>query len=267
MAIIPLDELIPGATIRFTVIESVQYLSIRDYIMHFCRKDGNHAADMWRNLSEIHKKEVRDFLARYQFPGRGQTEQPVITFKGAIYLAMILPGKHAKTYRTAFVDLIQRHLNGDATLCTEINENKKRGMVQSCLSLINKRPAHNSIDMPVTNYVYATKSDAFPGLIKIGKAVNVRKRLSSLNTACAPVPHYVVAMAPTFDYTRDERTAHAFFALTRKEGEFFEITEEAVKSYFDHHITAQYQRELADKMTNIQGSVCHVDDATDASYA
>ena len=178
---------------------------------------------------------------------------------------MILPGEQAKTYRTVFVDIIQRLLNGDEALCTEINENKKKGMVQSCLNLINKRPVCNGADMPATNYVYATKSDAFLGLIKIGKTVDLRKRLINLNTACAPSPHYVVAVAPTLDYTRDERTAHAFFALARKEGEFFDITEDAVRSYFDHHITAQYQRELAHNIDDIQGSVYHVVDCMNAS--
>lgn len=45
MATIPLDELAPGATIRFTVIDGVQYLSIRDFIMHVCETSNDYSGD------------------------------------------------------------------------------------------------------------------------------------------------------------------------------------------------------------------------------
>ena len=96
---------------------------------------------------------------------------------------------------------------------------------------------------PQIGYVYATKSSAFPDCIKIGKAADLVKRLSSLNTSCAPAPHNLVAAAATFDNTRDEKVAHMFFADARREGEFFELSEDVVKDYFRMHITAQHELE------------------------
>jgi hypothetical protein len=42
---ISFDEIVPGATIRFTIIDGVQYLSIRDFIMHACGISNDHAGD------------------------------------------------------------------------------------------------------------------------------------------------------------------------------------------------------------------------------
>jgi hypothetical protein len=47
--------------------------------------------------------------------------------------------------------------------------------------------------------------------------------------------------------------AHSFFADVRREGEFFEVSEGAVKRFFDIHITAQYTLEVADKIATLQG--------------
>jgi hypothetical protein len=111
----------------------------------------------------------------------------------------------------------------------------------------------NKPAMPPTCYVYATKSPAFPGLIKIGKTVDVANRLTTLNTSCAPAPHVIVAVAPTFDKDRDEKTAHAFFSSARREGEFFELEDKDVLDYFATHITAQYNTELARNIARLQG--------------
>ena len=70
MATIPLDEIAPGATIRFTVIDGVQYLSIRDFIMHMCNTSNDYAGN-----SKVPKRfeifsrtsnEVRDFFPNLQ---------------------------------------------------------------------------------------------------------------------------------------------------------------------------------------------------------
>ena len=81
-------------------------------------------------------------------------------------------------------------------------------------------------------FIYASQSAAFPGLIKIGKTRDVKARLSQLNTACAPMPHVLVAQVPSLDYSRDECEAHAVFAQFRKQGEFFEISAEDVNRHF-----------------------------------
>ena len=43
--IIPFDEIAPGATVRFTVKDGTQYISIRDIIIHVCKKNNDRAGD------------------------------------------------------------------------------------------------------------------------------------------------------------------------------------------------------------------------------
>ena len=91
--------------------------------MHICRKNTNDSAEVWRNISLDKKEELSKQLAVYQFPGRGQQFQPVITLSGSVKLVMLLPGKRAQLYRTKFADIISRYLDGDQTLSVEIEEN------------------------------------------------------------------------------------------------------------------------------------------------
>lgn len=118
-----LDEIAPGAIIRFTIIDGVQYLSIRDFIMHMCDKDNNHAAEIWRRLNEDKKNELNSFCVTFKFPGRGQQDQPVITFPGAIKLAMFLPGENAKRNRSIMSKILIRYFAGDKSLIQEIEAN------------------------------------------------------------------------------------------------------------------------------------------------
>jgi hypothetical protein len=96
----------------------------------------------------------------------------------------------------------------------------------------------------IISYIYATKTTAFSGLKKIGKAKVVKARLSSLNTGCKPKPHQVVAVAPTLNRARDEKIAHAHFAAVREEGEFFRLTDEEVQTYFETVITERFRTEM-----------------------
>ena len=100
MSLMNFDELVPGGTVRFTVINGAQYLSVRDLIMVVCNQDNKHASTTWINLAEDKKSEISNFLGNLKFPGPGQKEQPVITFQGAIKLIMWLPGDNAKKVRT-----------------------------------------------------------------------------------------------------------------------------------------------------------------------
>ena len=252
--LLPLDEIVAGATVRVAIIHGKQYLSVRDVIMHVCGKNTNDAAEVWRNLSRqnlpnFKKDEIG--LAVYQFPGRGQQYQPVITLTGSVKLVMLLPGKRAKLYRTKFAEIISRYLDGDQTLCLEIDENRTVGQKQSYARFAHGVESaiqeDETNEMPQIHYVYATKSPAFPGLIKIGRTIDMSARLSSLNTACAPAPHTIIAMATTFDMYRDEDLAHQYFAESRREGEFFQITEEEIKAYFSGVIMPRFQEELLDR--------------------
>jgi hypothetical protein len=123
MSLLPFDELVSGATVRYTVKDGVQYLSIRDLIMVVCEKDGNHAQEVWRRLPDDKKSEVHAFCVNFRFPGRGQSEQPVITFPGAIKIMMWLPGDNAKKFRTKAAEIITRYYAGDKSLLKEIEAN------------------------------------------------------------------------------------------------------------------------------------------------
>jgi hypothetical protein len=184
-----------------------------------------------------------------------------VTLEHAITLIMVLPGKKARLTRKHFKGIIVRYLDGDLSMCYEIEANQAMGRVKSYAKFASKvmkkmdddEEEERAHSMPQTCYIYATKSPAFPGLIKIGKTIHVAKRVTQLNTACAPAPHVIVAVAPTFDDTRDETAAHAFFSNARRKGEFFELEDAQVLSYFAMHITAQYNVELAQNITRLQG--------------
>ena len=143
----------------------------------------------------------------------------VVSLLNAIELTIVLPGKF--DCRKEIAQVIFRYMNGDASMMCYIE-------------------THVS-----WKYVYASASPAFPGLIKIGKATNVDRRMAQLNVGCAPSPHVVVAIAKSLDYTRDEKRAHDFFSSRRHEGEFFQVSHEEVRDYFNKTITACFQTELA----------------------
>lgn len=128
MNTIPCDEIASGAAIRYTTIHEIQYLSVRDYIMHMCEKDNKTSSQIWSRMHDSAKSEVSSFCRNFQFPGKGQTLQPVITFAGAIKLAMFLPGEKAKQNRSKMVSILQRYYAGDETLHAEIEANAASDM-------------------------------------------------------------------------------------------------------------------------------------------
>lgn len=233
-------------------------------VMLVCSKNRNMAGEVLRNIPE-NQFPQSNFIIK-KLPGKGNGHTKLVSLKHAVELIMVLPGKIANKYRLKFVGIITRYLNGDTSMCIEIENNRVLGKIESykkfaqkALFEIEAEKEKKSFLLPPTGFVYATKSAAFPGLIKIGKTNDMTKRLSALNTSCAPAPHLVVASAPTFNNTRDERTAHAFFAEFRREGEFFAISEDTVKSYFMNSIASQYNKELAVFMSGSEG-MCLADE-------
>lgn len=249
---ISFEEIIKGrdTTVRFT---NDGLLYAVELVMAVTGKDRNHSSEVLRDLNPL-------FFDQKKFVVRHRSR--FITLENSISLLMVMPGKIPTIIRKQFSDIIVRYLDGDGSMHNEIEKNKSIGQVESyskyasnLMNTVGEDMAKKSHDMPQTNYVYATKSPAFPGLIKIGKTENISNRVSQLNTACAPSPHVIVAVAPSFDEGRDERTAHAFFSDSRREGEFFELADETVITFFTMHITAQYNMELAQNITRLQGTV------------
>ena len=125
MSTIPFDEIVAGATARLAVIDGVQYLSIRDVIMHICDLSSIRANEKWRLLPDEVKNEVAEFLGNFKFPGKGNKFEPVITFKGALKLVMLVSGQKATLYRSAMVSILQRYYAGDGSLLEEVGANSQ----------------------------------------------------------------------------------------------------------------------------------------------
>jgi hypothetical protein len=123
MVTIPFDEIAPGASVRLACIDGVQYLSIRDLLMHVHDKNPRRALEIWERMPVALKEEVSAYCADYKFPGQGQQIQTVITFKGAIKLIMMLSGEKAALYRTTMVSILSRYYAGDGSLTDEIEAN------------------------------------------------------------------------------------------------------------------------------------------------
>jgi hypothetical protein len=122
-ALISVDEIVPGASVRMCVLDDLQYLCIRDTVMYFGGKKAQAATRTWERLPESRKQEVCTECTSFQFPGQGQVEQPVITFKGALKLIMWIGGEKAKDMRSAMVSILSRYYAGDGSLMDEIEAN------------------------------------------------------------------------------------------------------------------------------------------------
>lgn len=101
-------------------------------------------------------------------------------------------------------------------------------------------------ETPQIHYVYAMESDCFPGLIKIGRTKDIKKRLQSGMTFNAPNPFRLLFSAKTLDSFRDEKITHSHFSKQRECGEFFRVTADEVKTFFDTEITPIFEKELAE---------------------
>ena len=116
-------ELVSGATVRFQFVDGVQYLSIRDFIMVVCEQNSKRAWATWDNLSEERKNELSQKLGKIKFDGRGEREQPGVTFDGALTLMNWLPGEKAKTWRGKATQILKRYFAGDPSLLDDIQAN------------------------------------------------------------------------------------------------------------------------------------------------
>ena len=234
-----------GPTTRGLVASDQQRVfSVYDFLTYTCgfKGNGNSARKAFYQLirpDSKHKSRVEKLVYRVQFPGSGQRTTPAMTAEGLQMLLMIVEARVARAFRDETFNVLQRYIDGDMSLCKEVKENKALGKSKSRDKFMEKvmEKTQESMDeesllMPSPSFIYAVKSPAFPGLIKIGRTQDIVSRLSNLNTACAPAPFVIVALAYSFDTVRDERAAHAFFAHARKEGEFFELEDSEAITYF-----------------------------------
>jgi hypothetical protein len=220
------------------VIKEERY-SVFDFINYVCEKKNNNSYgqktfERMIDDSSKYKDNIIKYVYYVQYPGKGQRKTPTMNADGLLSLLMILGGKVADTFRNSTLKILHRYLEGDLSMRSEIVKNStintKVNLEAFTTSVLSE--AQEKEDIYNTSYIYASYSDAFPNLVKIGRSQNVTARLSSGNTFCRPSPHQLLCIAPTLDAIKDEANAHAYFAKYRKEGEFFEISKEEVETYF-----------------------------------
>lgn len=250
-SIIDFSSIVAGTTVRAVKIDGVYYMPRRDIIMAVCNCDMKAASDIWTRRLTDDKNELEAYMKVHQFSGTGQSATEVLAVEGCILLIMMLPGKFARSMRLKACKLVSRFINADPTLISDLEINNKRGREASCVAFVkeafeeyNQSHKRTRTELPAVSYVYGTVSHVFPGLVKIGRTADINARLCAGNTFCAPSPHILVALAPTFDAKRDEIRAHEHFSAYRKEGEFFKVSVPEVQEYFHNHIAAVYNSDL-----------------------
>jgi len=218
---------------------------------------GKTAKEACRNLRGIpeHAFSKTKYVKR-MISTRGGYATKLVSFKHAIELVMVLNGEVARIIRLSFVKIIQRYMQGDESMHDELHLNKERGAFEAAKSIFNESISKKkkSRIVPKTKYIYVFASEAFKEEVKIGRASDVKARLSSGNTMCAPKPHKIVAIAPTLDAERDETMAHAYFAPFRTKGEFFKISHEDASAFLANHIATRYFQEINELMQCMKGS-------------
>ena len=151
MSAIPFDPVEPGALVRVVSLSGVQYLSVFDLIVCVCDKSSSNASRIWRHLSPEQRSQVMAECVAHTFPGSGQTEQPVISFQGAMRLVPLLPGDGPKKHRFAVAGVLRRYHVGDASLIeappsgstaqVQRDMDKLKGAVELLVSAAEERAA------------------------------------------------------------------------------------------------------------------------------
>ena len=83
-------------------------------------------------------------------------------------------------------------------------------------------------------YVYFIKYNRIPGVVKIGKSKDVKKRIQRMNTY-APYGVTLIGHIKTYDSERLEKMFHYKFSNLRQNGEWFQLDEEEVHNLLDEH--------------------------------
>ena len=182
-------------------------LSAVDLVKLITDKNCTHSNELLRNLKPAKFNRDNYFvLNRTRY----------VRLEHVIELIMVLPGKMAKIARKQFADIIVRYLDGDRSMCSEIEANSGMSRLESYANFYQRASSNET----PTCFVYAVKSPVFPGLIKIGTTDDVEKRLRDLNVAFAPSPFVLVATR-VFRHTLYDSEGLCGLTAHRCEGDFF----------------------------------------------
>lgn len=245
--VMTLDAIGLSAKIRYAILNGKPGLSRMDLVKAGTGKNNDDAAKWLRNNRErILEFSDSDYFT-FRFQGTGQKSMPVVTFRQAMHILTLLPGEFAQKLRRYLLGLGHRYLAGDSTMKAEIDRNAVSTHVVNVAARASLSSTHTSVPLPrklIVKYIYATQTPVFPGAIKIGRAKNVKARINSGNTFIKLAPHKVVAVARSLNSVRDEQLVHTFFASKRLKGEFFKVTVEEVREFFEKQIERTFSDEM-----------------------
>ena len=230
--------------IRYLRVNKDMNLSESDLIAAasgISRKESCRIASILRKYPKLRNiiQEIDSDSIVFWFPGQGNKDGKLLSIESSYKLIMIIPGTNAARMRVRLLKSLMAKLS-------EMGEEKA---VATILELSLKEHVEElEDDPPQTEFVYAIATDAFPGLVKIGRTNDISTRLCSLNTAVSPMPFYIVAIAPTLDSHRDEAKAHEHFQDCRVAGEFFRVSKEDVSKWLQGHILQVFNLEIQNPM-------------------
>lgn len=189
------------------------------------------------------------------------TPAPCANVLGLQRILSLLPGKVNVKYQEQINNVFSRIITGDLSLIKNIRSNAVskepvnvlfRDAMARRIDSDYKSTTKDSI-LPV-EYVYAMESEAFPGLLKIGRTKNLDQRMRGCNTFSAPKPFKLVASTPTMDSKRDEKVTHNFFQKKHEAGEFYRVSIAEVRDFFDQHINPLFETEKEQYIPPEKGS-------------
>ena len=255
--------------VRMAMVNNTQYLAIRDLVRVLSRRNPSDANRIWRDMSVDFKQELKAHSLEIQFMGSHQHYQPVVDFHGAFKLISSIDGANARHRRKRIMEILIAHYAGDKReLAKSMHAQEEPASPQPAQEppappappaspaspaspaqpqqiqeppaspappqQIQEQPAPQQSPQQSTepSYVYAFASDAFPGIIKIGRATDIQSRLSTINTSMADNDFKLVTYFPTYNPSRDESDAHKHFAEFRTKREFFKIEKPQLLAYF-----------------------------------
>jgi hypothetical protein len=113
-------EIVKGRDASVRVTEDMMFWVV-DLAMVVTGKDRDEAGMAIRRTPEEVFPSIK--LIERSMPGKGNGRTKLVSFKDAIELVMVLPGKIARETRAQFAGIIQRYMAGDESLIAEIQSN------------------------------------------------------------------------------------------------------------------------------------------------
>ena len=117
---ISFEEIVQGRDASVRITEDKLLYAV-DLVIVVTEMDRNNAGRVLRDMKEEIFPSTK--IVERSMPGKGNARTRLVTFKNAIELVMVLPGKLAKETRTKFAEILTRYMAGDEGLVREIRAN------------------------------------------------------------------------------------------------------------------------------------------------